>query len=142
MRVLFDVNIVLDVLLGRIPWHVEADALWDANLDGRLLAHLATFTIPTVFYVMRKQTDLGKAHPGCRRLPFCPLVRTRGSFDARAARSLHGSDFEDNLQIACAVQSGIDAIVTRDPNGFVASPILVLTPSELLGRLGIPQTRP
>jgi hypothetical protein len=48
---------------------------------------------------------------------------------------LPGNDFEDNVQIACAVIAGLDAIVTRDPKGFAGSPVLVLTPAELLARL-------
>jgi hypothetical protein len=33
------------------------------------------------------------------------------------------------------VEAGLDAIVTRDPKGFVGSPIPVLSPDELLDRL-------
>jgi hypothetical protein len=49
--------------------------------------------------------------------------------------SLPGEDLEDSIQIAAAVQSGVDAIVTRDPRGFTASPVPVLTPPELLAKL-------
>lgn len=31
------------------------------------------------------------------------------------AQALSGSDFEDNVQIACAELNGLDAIVTRNP---------------------------
>ena len=46
-----------------------------------------------------------------------------------------GSDFEDNLQIACEVEATLDAIVTRNPKDFVRSPVLILTPAELLALL-------
>jgi hypothetical protein len=49
-----------------------------------------------------------------------------------------GSDFEDNLQIACAVKAGLDAIVTRNPKDFADSPVPVLTPAELLALLPKP----
>ena len=42
-----------------------------------------------------------------------------------------GIDFEDNLQIACAVEATLDAIVTRNPKDFAGSPVPVLTPAEL-----------
>jgi hypothetical protein len=48
------------------------------------------------------------------------------------ARKLSGADFEDDLQIACAVQSQLDAIVTRDPAGFSSSVIAVYTTAQLL----------
>ncbi|MFN8441701.1 MAG: PIN domain-containing protein [Caldilineaceae bacterium] len=51
------------------------------------------------------------------------------------ARTLQGSDFEDNLQIACAVHAQLDAIVTRDLTGFKASSIVVYDASQMLQQL-------
>jgi len=48
------------------------------------------------------------------------------------ATNLPGSDFEDDLHIACAVEARLDAIVTRNPKDFAGSPVPVLTPAELL----------
>jgi len=42
---------------------------------------------------------------------------------------------EDNLHIACAVEARLDAILTRNPKDFAGSPVLFLTPAELLARL-------
>ncbi|GEM_PF-5993728 len=51
--------------------------------------------------------------------------------DISEASSMSTSDFEDNLQIACAIEAQLDAIVTRDPAGFAQSPIPAMTPVEL-----------
>jgi hypothetical protein len=51
------------------------------------------------------------------------------------ANTLTGTDFEDDLQIACAHLTGLDAIVTRNPKDFKSATIPVLTPSELLAQL-------
>jgi hypothetical protein len=51
------------------------------------------------------------------------------------ADGMSGNDFEDNLQIACAIVNNIDVIVTRDPEGFQESPIRVITASDLLQQL-------
>src|SRR5437870_3734154 len=111
MRVLFDLNVVFDFLLVRVPWHAEAAALWDANRDGRITVHVAAFSIPTIFYVMRKQKDLARARQAVddclAALTIVPVDRPR----LESARVLPGSDFEDNLQIACAIEAGLDAIV-------------------------------
>lgn len=53
----------------------------------------------------------------------------------RLALSLKGSDLEDNLQIICAASVAADAIVTRDPRGFVFSPLPAETPAAFLRRL-------
>ena len=39
-----------------------------------------------------------------------------------------------------AVAAGVDAIVTRDPNGFTASPIPICTPADLASLLSVPKT--
>jgi hypothetical protein len=55
----------------------------------------------------------------------------------RLARTYPGQDFEDNLQIACAVLYNLDGIVTRDQTGFTASPIPVFTPTAVLQTLNL-----
>jgi predicted nucleic acid-binding protein len=53
------------------------------------------------------------------------------------ADQMQGNDFEDNLQIACAVAGNMDIIVTRDLEGFRHSSIQVMTPSDFLSMLSI-----
>lgn len=135
MRVLLDLNVVIDVLLERDPWRVEAQPIWNANRDGRIDALISAAALPTLFYVVRKQADLPRAHlavMNClRSLEIVPVDRTA----LEMATNLPGSDFEDNLQVACAVIARLDAIVTRDPKGFAGSPVPALAPAELLAKL-------
>ena len=53
----------------------------------------------------------------------------------RLAATGPGGDFEDNLQVASAVEAKLEAIVTRNPKDFAGSPVPVLTPTELLALL-------
>lgn len=135
MKVLLDLNVILDVLLNRAPWVTDSAATWDAHRAGEVVAHVAAFAVPTVFYVMRRQSDLRRAHEGVRicleSLEIAPVARST----LQLARRQAGSDYEDNLQIACAVEAGLDAIVSRDPTGFAQSPIPVLAPADLLQQL-------
>jgi hypothetical protein len=39
MRVLLDTNVILDLMLERDPWRAEAEAIAEAEVDGRLQAH-------------------------------------------------------------------------------------------------------
>lgn len=41
MRVLFDTNVLLDVLLNRDPWITESSAVWQANDEGQAVVPLA-----------------------------------------------------------------------------------------------------
>ena len=135
MTVLLDLNVVLDTLLGREPWRAKADAIWDANRDRLMDGRMSAAALPTLFYIVRKQEDLARAHlavANClRSLEIVPVDRAT----LEMATTLPGSDFEDNLQIACAVEARVDAIVTRNPKHFVGSPVPILTPAELLALL-------
>ena len=135
MNVLLDMNVVLDVLLVRQPWFAEASLLWDANRNGQIVAGIAAFTVPTVFYIVRRQTDLTRAHDAVQicliALYIVPVQRTT----LESARNLAGSDYEDNLQLACAIEAQMDCLVTRDPSGYPGAAIPVLTPAQLLARL-------
>jgi predicted nucleic acid-binding protein len=135
MTVLLDLNVVLDALLGREPWRADADAIWDANQDGRIAAWMSAAALPTLFYIVRKQSDLARAHlavSNClRSLEIVRVDRTT----VEMATTYPGSDLEDNLHIACAVEAHLDAIVTRNPKDFVGSPVSVLTPAELVAAL-------
>ena len=118
MRVLLDINVVLDVLLARQPWFADAAQVWDAHRNGLINAGIAAFTIPTIFYVVRRQIDLNHAHGAvwiCLTT-FDVVAVQRTTLEN--ARALPGSDFEDNLQLACAMESVMDALVTRDPAGY------------------------
>jgi hypothetical protein len=58
----------------------------------------------------------------------------RGILEAAFASGL--ADFEDAVQISCAVAQSLDAIVTRDLQGFSNSAIPVLSVRQVLEQLG------
>lgn len=142
MQVLLDTNVMLDALLQRAPWHVDADAILRAAAGGQVACAAASLSLANVFYVIRRLEGAAKARAAVRiclrAFDFLPV-------DAQtltAADALPGTDFEDNIQIAAAVQANLAAIVTRDPAGFAASPIPVLSPTDLLKQLASPPTPP
>lgn len=135
MRVLFDTNVVLDVLLARTPWLESARALWEANDDGRLTAYVTATTLTDIFYVARKLADLEQARAAVQLCLDAFEIVTIGRTSLERAQQLPGADFEDNVQIAGAEAFELDAIVTRDPHSFAASTLPVWSPSECLSRL-------
>lgn len=138
MKVLLDTCVLLDVLLNRAPWAADVALIWTAHHQGRLDALMAAFAVPTIFYVTRRQTDLATAQAAIQHCLMTLQVAPVDQGALLAALAMPGPDFEDNLQIACAVQAGADLIVTRDPRGFAHSPIPVLTPSDLVSQLNPP----
>jgi predicted nucleic acid-binding protein len=135
MRVLLDTNIVLDVLLDRIPWRTEAVSILEAVRAGRIVCAVSSTTIINVFYVGRRHVGVERAR---EIVELCLAALEILPVDRRTledAARLNGTDFEDNVQIASAVIGGVDGIVTRDSEGFTASSIRVLSPGELVALL-------
>jgi predicted nucleic acid-binding protein len=136
MRVLFDTNIVLDVLLRRAPWHVEADVLWQANDAGRITAYISATTVTDIWYIARKlpfgpDTGLRAVRICLAAFKICSVSRAT----LELALSLPGSDFEDHVQVACVQLEPLDALVTRDTGSFTGVACPVFSPSELIARL-------
>lgn len=136
MKVLLDTNVVLDVLLPRGQWLAEAEGIWQANLDGHLLGYVTASSLTDIYYITRRLTSSATARQVVRLCLDSLEVLTvdRGSLEA--AYAIADTDFEDSLQVVSAARHGLDAIVTRDPAGFANAPINILSPGELIGRLG------
>ena len=56
MRVLLDTNVILDSMLQRQVWHLEADTILQAARQGQIICAATPLSLVTVFYVER-QTD-------------------------------------------------------------------------------------
>jgi predicted nucleic acid-binding protein len=135
MNVLVDLNVLLDVFLNRPAWLADSAAVLQANHDGRITAHVSANGIPTVYYVVRRQAGLARAlavvDECLSAFTIVPVAQTTLAL----ARTWQGNDYEDNIQIACAVESGLGAIITRNQRDFSGSPVPVLAPADLLARL-------
>ena len=118
MRVLFDTNILLDVLLNRDPWVNQASAIWRASDEGEITGYIVACAVADIFYIARRLVTLETARAAVRicldAFEVCPIDQQV----LEQAETLSGSDFEDNVQIACADIAGLDAIVTRDKKAF------------------------
>lgn len=133
MRVLVDTNIVLDFLLQREPFSQNAELLFRAIDVGEIVGYATATTLTDIFYISRRHTrSIQQARQVVSEIltvmMICPVDRVvlESAFDSGFA------DFEDAVQIFSAVAQGLDAIVTRDAQGFLSSPIPVLSIQELL----------
>lgn len=135
MRVLFDTNVVLDVLLNRDPWVVDSQALWQLRDEGEIEGYLVASVLSDIFYIVRRAASLEQAHQAVAvcldTFVICPVDRAV----LEHAQHLPGQDFEDNIQISCASLGGLDVIATRDPAGFAHSTINARTPQTIVEEL-------
>ncbi|MGO9232033.1 MAG: PIN domain-containing protein [Bryobacteraceae bacterium] len=131
-RILFDTNVVLDVLLDRQP-HVEASAAaWASVETGNSEGVVAAHAVTTIHYLVAQQMGGIKA----RRIVSAILrVFDVAAVDGKVvqeALQLPCSDFEDAVTAASARAAGCEYIVTRDPKGFRGSPLRCLTPEAAI----------
>jgi predicted nucleic acid-binding protein len=128
IRILVDINVVLDVLLDREP-HVRASsAVWAAIESGRAEGLLAAHAVTTIHYFVRKEHGLAKARRTLGTILRVFGVAAVDGTVVQDALGLPGPDFEDSVTAAAARLAGCDLIVTRDPSGFRGSPVRILTP--------------
>jgi predicted nucleic acid-binding protein len=130
-RILFDTNVVLDVLLDRQPYVEASAAAWAAVETGASEGMLAAHAVTTIHNLVRKEMDNIKA----RRI-VSAILRVFGvaivdGAVVQEALQLPLSDFEDAVTAAAARMAGCEFIVTRDPRRFRASPVRSLTPEAL-----------
>jgi predicted nucleic acid-binding protein len=143
MQILLDTNVLLDFLLNRQPGKAAASAIVRANNKGIFTGYLAAFSFPTIYYFSYKHYDVkydsnqarqrawGDVKTSLNQFNICPV--SRQTLDA--ATKMPGRDFEDNLQIACALAEGLDAIVTSNIKDFRSAGITLYTPTQLVKRL-------
>lgn len=135
MKVLFDTNVVLDVLLDREP-HVDAAAKLFALIDnGRLEGSISATTATTIYYIAAKSFGRSRAHAQVHELLGLFDVATVDRDVLDRALDLDFADFEDAVAHEAARASGMSAIVTRDGGGFVNASLPVFEPQELLAAI-------
>ena len=135
IHALLDTNVVLDALLDRTPWNIQANAIWQAQLDEQFIAYVTATTLTDIFYICRRYGGLEKAWRLVQAVLNQLPVISVGPSELKLATTLAGNDFEDNLQIACAMSRQLDVIVTRNLSGFTGSNIRILTLQQMLLRL-------
>mgnify|MGYP002776993108 CR=1 FL=1 len=131
MKILVDTNIVLDFLLARDPFFQEAERLFQAIDADQVAGYVTATTVTDIFYIARRSTrSVEQARQAVSQtltaMTICPVDRA-----ILASAFASGiTDFEDAVQIACAVDQRLDAILTRDKD-FLSSTILVLSIADL-----------
>ncbi|MDO8847864.1 MAG: PIN domain-containing protein [Coriobacteriia bacterium] len=132
MRVLFDTNVVLDVLLAREPHALPAARLFAAVVDGVLEGVLCATSVTTLDYLASKAASARVAHDLLDvALGIFEIAPVNGAVLHQALGG-RGPDFEDSVIAAAAAAADVDAIVTRDPAGYRYAAMPVMSPEELI----------
>ncbi len=132
MRLLIDINVLLDVALERPGAPASARLL--ARCGRQHEGWLAWHSMAPLAYLIERQQSAISGRDFIRGMLAWADVAKTGRLDALAALELPMNDFEDALQVAAAMACGAQFIVTRNERDFKASPVPALNPEAFLRR--------
>jgi hypothetical protein len=127
-RVLFDLNVILDVLLEREPHFPASAAAWVAVEEGPVKGMLSAHAITTLHYLIRKDGGNAKAQKVISELVRVFEVAPVDGIVIDEALDLNFNDFEDAVTVAAAHAASCQGILTRNPKDFRRSPVRCFTP--------------
>lgn len=136
MLVLFDTNIILDILEKRFPFYDSSKSVLESCVSGNVTGYIALHSISNIFYILRKRYSAEDRRKFL--LNILDLLQVAGADHESVRNALQRgdfSDFEDCLQNECAKLIHADYIVTRNINDFSMSDIPAITPDDLLDLL-------
>jgi predicted nucleic acid-binding protein len=135
MKILFDTNVVLDVLQDRKPHVVVASQLFNLLDRGKIRGALCATTLTTVHYIMAKEVGSKSAQAIVHRLLTKFEVAAVDFNVLNQALVMDFPDFEDAVLHEAGRAAGVNAIVTRNLKDFRSADLTVFGPEELLAAI-------
>jgi predicted nucleic acid-binding protein len=134
MKVLLDLNVLLDVVQARAPHYRDSAKILSLARLGEIQAVLPVHAFTTLYYVLAKAAGRPKADQTIDWLLAHFDVAVADKAVLRRARRLPMADFEDAVVASSAEAGQCDYVVTRNVSDFAGSPVPALTPTDFLIR--------
>lgn len=131
MKVLLDLNVLLDVIQKREPHYAASAAVLDRIAAGEIEGAIPGHALTTVYYLVSRFVDRKRAGQAVDWLLDLLEVVPEDREVFLRARGLPIADFEDAVVAAAAGHAGCDRIVTRNVDDFGDVDPPVMTPMEL-----------
>ncbi|MDU9047582.1 MAG: PIN domain-containing protein [Candidatus Electrothrix sp. Rat3] len=135
MKVIFDTNVILDVLLDREPFSTDAALLMAKVEQSEIIGFACATTITTIHYLCTKMLDKEVASRHVQSLLSLFAIAPVNRLVLENAFATEFKDFEDAVLHEAAVHAGAQHIVTRNTKDFAKASLPVHEPGEFLGIL-------
>ena len=132
MKILYDVNVLLDVLMQREPFYQTAARLLAAAEQSQVHGFLCASSVTTLYYLLAKQAGPPAAKQAVQRLLRIFALAPVDQLVLQSALQSAVPDFEDAVLCEAAYHADVDGIVTRNTVHFRFSPVKVYSPDGLL----------
>ncbi len=135
MKILFDTNVILDVLLDREPFSNDAAFLMSLVEQSEIIGFICATTVTTIYYLAAKALGHQAASGHIRTLLNLFVVAPVNRVVLKGAAASKFKDFEDAVIHASAIHAGAEYIVTRNSADFKESRLPVFSPTDLIKNL-------
>lgn len=130
--ILIDSDVILDLFVSREPHHTVAMHFFSLIERDTIVATVSPVALANVAYVLTKLKNqafaVGKLRELRTIIDVSPINQT--AVDRALARPYR--DFEDALQRECALENGIDILVTRNLRHYPKTEVVILSPADFL----------
>lgn len=139
MAIMCDTNVILDILLDRMPFADNAAEFLKHCLKNKTEVFVSALALTDIFYIVKKSTHSSELTYSTinKLLPFIKLCDTT-ALDAETAFQKCAKDFEDCLVSVSAKRIKCSCVVTRNSKDFAELDIPALTPTEFLKEYASP----
>ncbi len=133
MRVLFDTNIILDVLLNRKKFVELSSNLVGMVENKNIEGYLCATTITTLGYLIAKTVNRKQANIEIKKLLTIFNIADVNSTVLELSVNSAFTDFEDAVQYYSGECCKVDGLVTRNAKDYKNTNLPIYTPDELWG---------
>ena len=137
MKILFDTNVILDVILNRQPFATNAILLVAAVEEKRIQGLLCAATLTTIDYLVSKALGTESSRATLKKLLQLFEVATVDYPVIQTAIESSIKDFEDAVLYDAAKRAGAVGIVTRNKKDFSPVDLPIYLPDELAAIAGL-----
>ena len=131
-RVLFDSDVLLDVLAQRQPFVIASAQALNTVTQEQVQGYVSGHAVTNIFYLLRRQVGSIGARELISRLLQRIQVASVTNEVIQAALQSSITDFEDAVTSEAANAAGVEVIVTRNTSDFIASSVPAVLPEEFL----------
>jgi len=135
MKILFDTNVILDVLLDREPFVNDAALLMSMVEKSEIIGFICATTVTTIHYLATKALDHQAASRHIQTLLSLFVIAPVNRLVLECAAASKFKDFEDAVLHEAAVHAGVEYIVTRNIVDFKYSKLPIFDPAEFINAL-------
>jgi len=135
MNVLFDTNIVLDVLQQRVGFVNDAVKLFNAVEESAIHGYICANSISTIAYLLQRHKGKAFATKNIELLLELFEIAPVNRITLQDSLTCGFNDFEDAIIYNSALHVNATGIVTRNGKYFKKSTINIYHPRELLQAL-------